>query len=211
MTPKPFWSKQDEEKRLCLEWLKEPLINPQTGYPIERNGPTFKLCQKKCKLYGLEHKPKPTGELTWRKYQEWKQNKGVNPETGRKIKVDGPTFKKIVKKIKTQPPEKTVKLEGTYFLPDTKGYVPCVRYLDSWYILRKWDSRKVWGPLNKPAKDVKIVYYKSTWDYHNNHYKPVFIGGSPPKPPVVNSRVQKIVQPKQSDPKKLIDKIFNLN
>lgn len=215
MQQKAFWSKTDELRRLCLEWLREPLLNPNTGYPIERNGPTFKMWQKRCKELNLDHRPKPTGEITWRKYQEWKTNPLVNPETGRKIKENGPTFKRIKKGLKKNPPEKKVTLLGEYYVPDAKGYVPCVKHLESWCIVRKDSGRKVWGALNKPAKNIRLVYYKDTWDYRNNHYAPVFLGGTAPKKPSAPTTEQNTTRPvvnfvKKEEPKKIIDRLFNI-
>ena len=57
----------DEEKRLCQAWLDEPLINPSTGMPIERKGPTYQFWQGKCTRLGMSDKPPSTGKMTWRK------------------------------------------------------------------------------------------------------------------------------------------------
>lgn len=178
------WSKTDEEKRLCKEWLKEPLINPETGLAIKRNGPTFMYWKEKCKKLRLGSRPVATGELSYRKCQEWRRNKKINPDTGREIKIGGTKYKWLEKTCR-QITEKEIKLEGEYHIPDSRGMVPCVRYAGTWYVTRKLGSRKVWGPQNKPARAVKLCYYADTWDYHYNHYKPVFIDGTPKRSAVV--------------------------
>jgi hypothetical protein len=172
------WTKLDEEKRLCQEWLNEPTINPETGHIIERNGPTFLYWKEKCK----ELKIKKTGEttMTWRKCQEWKKNPEINPHTGRIIKIGSATFKKLEKAC-LNITEKEIKLLGEYYIPDTNGYVPCIINNNTKYVIRKYNNRNIWGPLNKPAKGILLYYYTDTWDYKNNHYKPIFIGNKPKK------------------------------
>ena len=177
---KAYWSRINEEKRLCELWLQEPLVNTQTGYPIERDGPTFNAWKERCKNAGLKYRPIATKTMTWRKCQEWKRYPNINPDTGRKRINDGPTYKWIKTQCKLIE-EKEIFLEGDYYLPDQNGMVPCILYRDTWYVLRRCEERKVWGPLNKPAKNVKLCYYTDNWDYHYNHYKPVFIDGPPPK------------------------------
>jgi hypothetical protein len=181
MKKSKHWSRIDEEKRLCEMWLHEPLVNPETGLPIERNGPTFNTWKERCRNIGLESRPTATKKMTWRKCQEWRRYPDINPDTGRKISTDGPTYKWIEKQCKLIE-EKELVLEGDYhYLPDQKGMVPCVLYRGTWYVLRVHEGRKIWGPLNKPAKGVKLCYYADTWDYHYNHYKPLFIDGPQPK------------------------------
>ncbi len=184
------WTWLDEEKRLCQEWLREPLINPETGHPIERNGPTFNVWRQRCKNAGLSSRPVATKTMTWRKCQAWRQNPYVNPDSGRDIEKNGPTYKWIAKQCDLIE-EKEQILQGDYYLPDRKGMVPCVLYRGTWYTLRIYDTRKVWGPLNRPAKNVKLCYYADTWDYHYNHYRPVFIDSSAPKRLIDKRKPQK--------------------
>nr|QBK87135.1 MAG: 2-cysteine adaptor domain protein [Marseillevirus LCMAC201] len=186
MTTRKHWSRVDEDKRLCNKWLQEPLVNPATGHPIERNGPTFNAWKERCKNAGLQYRPIATKTMSWRKCQEWKCRSNINPDTGRKITKDGPTYKWIKMQCKLIE-EKELVLEGDYYLPDQKGMVPCILCRDTWYVLRRFNGRKVWGPLNKPVKNIRLCYYMDTWDYRYNHYKPIFIGNTPKR--VVNKRI----------------------
>ena len=217
-----YWSRLDEEKRLCALWLQEPLVNPESGHPIERDGPTFNVWKERCKKIGMKSRPVSTKTMTWRKCQEWRRYPDINPDTGRKIDKDGPTYKWIEKQCLLIEGKELV-LHGEYYIPDQKGMVPCVLYKSTWYVLRMNEGRKVWGPLNKPAKNIKLCYYADTWDYHYNHYKPVFVGGPPPKRVVDKSRPQSIVKRSQSsawldktlenkkeNPKYVVDNIVDL-
>ena len=207
------WTSIDEERRLCNLWLNEPLINPETGHSISRNGPTFNSWKKRCKKLNLRACPRATKKMTWSKCQEWRKNPTINPDSGFKIKRGGETYKWIESQCKLIEKQGVV-LEGTYFIPDTKGMVPCVKSRSTWYVLRKYNNRQVWGPLNKPAKNVKLVYYKDTWDYTYNHYRPIYISGKAPKrigspPQLPPQRRKKPKQPK-SDPKYIVDNIVDL-
>jgi len=211
-----MWTRLDEDKRLCNEWLKEPLLNPKTGLPIDRNGPTFMYWKEKCKQLGLK-KNEQCLELTWRKCQEWRKNPLVNPDSGRDIKRNGPTYKWLEKECKCI--EKKVTLLGEYYLPDNKGMVPCIINNNTVYVIRNYNERKIWGPLNKPAKRIILCYYADSWDFRNNHYKPIFLDGPKPKKPQINIiKINKISQKnsilyesknKKDDPKKVIDKIVD--
>jgi hypothetical protein len=206
------WTENDEQKRLCLEWLKEPLVNPETGHPIERNGPTFLYWKEKSKQLNLSNL-KSTGVMTWRKCQEWNKNREINPDTGRKIKIGSKTYKNIEKQCKCIT-QKNLNLLGEYFLPDCNGLVPCIINNNTKYVARKYNDRKIWGPLNKPAKGIILQYYTDTWDYKNNHYRPIFIGG---KAPINNNNSCKNIVIKNSskihnkqNPKDLVDNFLNL-
>jgi hypothetical protein len=216
-----FWSKRDELKRLCEEWLREPLVNPETGHPIERNGPTYQRWQKKCKELGIKHRPAATKELTWRKCQEWRRDPTINPDTGRKIQRDGPTYKWLETQCRLIT-EKEIELIGDYYPPDTRGMVPAVTWRGTIYIVRRCNGkeRKVWGPLNKPAKDIKMRYYADTWDYTYKHYRPVFIGGTPSRPrqasikksaTSTSSISEKILSERKTEknPKYMVDKVID--
>ena len=76
------------------------------------------------------------------------------------------------------------------------------------YVVRRYNDRRVWGPLNKPARSLKLCYYADTWDYHYNHYKPIFIGKKPTK---ITQKPKRPVRtrPKQN-PKYFVDNIINL-
>lgn len=219
-TLKKHWTKLDEEKRLCMLWLQEPLINPETGHSIDRDGPTFEMWKERCKNIGMKTQPTATKTMTWRKCQEWKRYPNINPDTGKKIKKDGPTFKWIEKQCQLIE-EKSLVLEGDYYIPDTNGMVPSILCGGIWYVVRKYDNRKVWGPLNKPAKNVQLCYYMDTWDYHYKHYKPIFIDGPQPKRSAqdrslrmrrVSSGVDKILEHKKptQNSKYVVDNIIDM-
>lgn len=197
-----MWTRLDEERRLCESWLKDPLINPETGHPIDRNGPTFNKWMERCKALGIKHRPVATREMTWRKCEEWRRNPSINPDSGRKIEIGGPTYKQIKKQCKLI--NKEIKLSGEYYIPDRNGLVPTILWRSTIYVVRSLDGRKVWGPLNKPAKNVKLRYYKDTWDYRYNHYKPIF-QKEPPRPTARRVRTTK----KTEDPKYAVDKLLN--
>jgi len=179
---KKYWTELDEEKRLCELWLLEPLLNPETGYPINRNGPTFLYWKETCKKNGLKSRPIITNVMSWRKCQEWKLYPTINPETGKKIKIDGKKFKMIEKQCKLiNDTEKEIDIIGEYFIPDKNGMVPCTLVNNTIYVNRTIENRSIWGPLNKPVKKVSLQFYKDAWDYKNNFYKPIFMDNQPVK------------------------------
>lgn len=215
--PTKNWTTKDEERRLCEMWLKDPLVNPQTGHHIKRNGQTFNKWKQRCKKLGLRAKPLNTKEMTWHKCQEWRRHPDINPETGRKITINGPTYNRIQQQCRLiQEPE--IKLEGKYYLPDRLGMVPAVLDKGLWYVVRHLNQRNVWGPLNKPATKVKPHYFSHTWDYRNNHYRPIFIGGAPSSPKIfgnLKAPPKRMAQkskpkPKAQDPKYMVDNILSL-
>jgi len=180
---KKHWSRTDEERRLCGMWLQDPLLNPSTGLAIERNGPTFNSWKQRCKDAGMAARPVATGELTFRKCQEWRAHPHINPDSGHKIKPGGPTFEWLDKQCKLIE-EKALVLLGEYYTPDRVGMVPTICSRGTNYIVRtiknETPRRQVWGPLNKPAQNIQLNYYMDTWDFRNNHYKPVFVNHAAP-------------------------------
>lgn len=207
------WSKLDQEKKLCREWLQEPLVNPETGRTIERNGPTFNNWKKRCKAVGLGARPTATKTMSWSKCQEWRKNPTINPDTGRKIQVGGPKYQWIEKQCQliTEP---DCKLQGNYFRPDKKGMVPCVNCKGVYYVVRKTEYNQVWGPLNKPTRNIKLHFYTHTWDYQHGHYRPVFIGYKPKPPrqatqPILKQRPVRHT-PAKKNPKYAVDGVLKL-
>jgi hypothetical protein len=178
------WSRRKEEERLCLAWLKDPLMNPETGRAIERDGTKWKQYQLRCRKIGLNDKPVATGVMTWRKCQEWRKHPGVNPETGRRLTPGGPTYKNIEKQCVKIEKDVNMNILGSYPRPDSNGLVPAHIESGVVYILRNHEGRAVYGPLNRFNKKAVKVYYKDTWDYKYGHYKPIFIGGREPPRPV---------------------------
>ena len=95
---KNFDNKPKRSKNICDEWLNNPNINPETGKSIKKNGPIYKkslkLCnEKKSKSTSKSDKSSNVSTKTKRLSSDWLNNPSINPETGRKIKIDGPKFK----------------------------------------------------------------------------------------------------------------------
>jgi hypothetical protein len=107
-------------EKICHEWRKNPLVNPETKRAIKADGPKYKELQKLCKdkaspPKGKEQSPPKGKEQSPPKGKEqsppkgspnsgisdickkWFENKGVNPRTGAGIKVGGPTYLKLEK------------------------------------------------------------------------------------------------------------------
>jgi hypothetical protein len=206
-----YWNKLEEEKRLCNEWLKEPLINPETGKSIVKNGPIYNKWKEKCKELGLKNKPINTKQMTWKKCQEWKKNPEINPETGKKLKINGPTYKRIEKQCLLIR-EKQIEIKGEYYKPDKNGMVPCIKINNINYVIRRYNNRNVYGPLNKWGKNIKLCYYSDNWDYKHNYYKPIYLNGKPP----INNKLEKnnfnklISKNKKENPKYIVDNIIKL-
>jgi hypothetical protein len=192
MTEKKYWTSKDQEYDLCKKWLQNKLENPETGQIIEYNGPTFKKWKERCKASIDNSKKIKQETITFASCQQWKKNPLINPQTGRSIKINGPTFKEFEKTC-AQCTEKPIELLGEYYLPDLNGAVPVIKSNGTNYIVRKMGNpiRKVWGPLNKMASNISLCFYKDTWDYRNNHFKPIYIGASEPKRQIIPIKEEK--------------------
>lgn len=88
---------------MCDEWRRNPLVNPDTGRKIVRNGPVYKKLKKKCTgPAGGPTGPVPK-EFEWlieamreeAECNEWKKDPLVNPVTRRRIGRNGPVYKKL--------------------------------------------------------------------------------------------------------------------
>lgn len=202
-----IFTKKDEENRLCLEWLKDPLMNPETGRPIEKDGPKYNEFKARCRKLGISDRPVATGVMTWRKCQEWRRSPGINPETGRKLAINGDKYKSIEKQCSSIEKELHMKLLGEYPKPDKYGLVPAHLENSIFYIIRNYQSRPVYGPLNRFSNKICNIYFKDTWDYKYNHYRPVFIGMKEPERQNIPRNLSKT---KHEDPKYVVDKILNL-
>lgn len=203
------WSIYDEERRKCEQWLKDPLVNPNTGRIIDRNGPTYQIWSNKCKDIG---KPVATREMTWSKCQEWRRDPTINPETGRKISRNGTVYKQIQKQC-TNITENKIELLGEYYKPDQKGMVPCVLYRNRYYIVRnytdeKGNSRKIWGSLNKLARTMTLHFYRDTWDYRYSWYRPIYVNGTEPveEPNILPNKNNM----RSKNAKNIVDGIFDI-
>lgn len=90
---------------MCLEWHRNPDVNPITNRKIKRNGPTYQKLEKDCGSISKSIKPKPqpqpkpqTPPLSEdEECDEWKANPNINPKTGREIYSHGKIFKKYMK------------------------------------------------------------------------------------------------------------------
>ena len=98
--------KEDKKpKNICEEWLKNPNINPETGKTIKKNGVIYKkllkLCEEKknksktssLSSHSSSSKKSVNSDVKEKKLcEEWLKNPSINPETGRKINIDGPKY-----------------------------------------------------------------------------------------------------------------------
>ena len=78
---------------MCDEWLQNRLVNPETGRKIKQDGPTYKTWKSRCEGQNNQGNRKRPAKGPAKGCDEWLQNRLVNPDTGRKIKRDGPTYK----------------------------------------------------------------------------------------------------------------------
>ena len=82
-------------KDICGLWLNNPSINPETGKSIKKNGPVYKKLLKLCDEKKIKSKTSSSSTVsskTRKICDEWKNNPTINPETGYKIKIDGPKY-----------------------------------------------------------------------------------------------------------------------
>jgi len=84
----------------CIQFLKNDSINPLTFRKIKKNGPTYKRLKKECEKKS-QLKPDNLNKIKEieNKYKICKKmikDDSRNPFTGRKIKRDGPTYKKLL-------------------------------------------------------------------------------------------------------------------
>lgn len=214
------WSTQKEEFRLCEEFLRNPLKNPETGRKIERGGKKYKEWINRCKKAGLYAKPVVGGiKMNRELCKEFARNPGVNPKSGKKIAIGGPTYKKLLKECKKcmneDSQKNTVNLEGEYPPPDSNGFVSVVSEQTHHYIVRTLPDRKVYGPLNKYATRTEKRYYQWTWDYKQGHYRPIFMDSKAPEPPKIIPKlrprggVETQLAKSKNESKYLVDKVIN--
>lgn len=75
--------------KTCLDFMKNPNINPVTGRKIKLNGPVYKKLEKRCYSKIFNKKQKRNTKI----FQDFLYP--INPETGRKIKLNGKVYNKI--------------------------------------------------------------------------------------------------------------------
>lgn len=202
------WSSQKEEFRICEEFLRNPTKNPETGRVIELGGKKYKEFTERCKKVGLCSKP-VSGNIPMNRSlcRQFAKNPNVNPKTGKKIAINGPTFKKLMKECKNcKEPENEI--QGTYPTPDSDGFILTKQEHSHYFIIRTLPDRKVYGQLNKfVTGSTKKVYYKCTWDYKQGHYRPIFLNGKAPKePPKETGFFSKLMSSQDSNPKLITKK-----
>jgi serine/threonine protein kinase len=88
----------------CKKWKQSPDVNPTSGRKIKINGPTYKKLRAECDKISKQpqspfvtaktQSPLPAvGAKQQTDCAKWKTFPDVNPATGRKIKINGPTYK----------------------------------------------------------------------------------------------------------------------
>ena len=90
-------NKNLNENELCIKWLANKTINPETTRKIKENGPVYNKLLKKCSLN--QNKNLNEKELC----NKWLANKTINPATLRKIKENGSVYKELSKKCLVKP------------------------------------------------------------------------------------------------------------
>jgi hypothetical protein len=98
----------------CDKWIKDPSKNPDTNRKIKSDGPTWKKLKKECSFHpnaGKKSIVKPSQQkLLSSKCDKWIKDPSKNPDTNRKIKLDGPTWKKLKVECGAGPSRKLLKL-----------------------------------------------------------------------------------------------------
>ena len=108
----------EDDRYLCMQWSKikldypNNLYNPITKAQINRDGPTYKKLEKKCKDFNIRDSdirdvnvanPKKNLEkkvLNKALCLEWRDTRDVNPLTNKFIQKDGKTYKDIKRQCK---------------------------------------------------------------------------------------------------------------
>jgi len=77
----------------CVKWRENPGVSPITGKKLKIDGAAYKQWEEDCKNV----KPLPNDMQFKSEFVDqcikWRDNPGVNPITGNKIKIGGPTYK----------------------------------------------------------------------------------------------------------------------
>ncbi|AAS18054.1 unknown [Singapore grouper iridovirus] len=99
-------SMTSEEK--CSAFLRDPATNPSTGKNIKEGGPTYNKLMRECSddtSTDSDDTSEPTDRRrrrarnigTREKCEEFLENPGINPETGKTIKHGGPVYTRLIK------------------------------------------------------------------------------------------------------------------
>ena len=137
----------------CEEWLLNRTVNPRSGRKIKVGGPTYRQLEQEC-----SNPTTPESETTIREAsttaepcEEWLLNRTVNPRSGRKIKVGGPTYRQLEKECSnptTPEPETTIREASTTTIREASTTAePCEEWiLDRTVNPRSGRKIKVGGP-----------------------------------------------------------------
>jgi len=108
----------EDDRHLCMQWAKikndypNNLYNPKTKAKINKDGPTYKNLEKKCKKLKIKEtdlhsikianpmKNLENKVLNYALCLEWKDKRDINPLTNKFIQKDGKTYKDIKKQCK---------------------------------------------------------------------------------------------------------------
>lgn len=84
---------------ICTKWKRDRSVNPRSNRRIKVDGPTYKKLQKECvpeELPLRQRRIKKSPKVVSNVCEKWSMNRTKNPRTGRTIKVNGPTYKKLL-------------------------------------------------------------------------------------------------------------------
>ena len=91
------------------EFEKNPDVNPFSGKKIKKDGPTYKKLMVQLEIMKKRLR-RFVGDyssiiilMNEKQKEEFKNNPKINPITGKKIKKDGPTYKRLMKQILSSP------------------------------------------------------------------------------------------------------------
>ena len=96
--------KKSNIEGICDSFMNDKSRNPRTNAKIKKNGPTFKKLEDECAKNPKEKKTeKKVKKSNKKKSQDgdvcqlFQEDKSINPESGRVIKPNGPTFRRLIK------------------------------------------------------------------------------------------------------------------
>jgi hypothetical protein len=99
----------DANIRKLREFEKNPNINPFSGKKIKKDGPTYKKLMVQLEIMKTRLR-RFVGDyssiiilMNEKQKEEFKNNPNINPITGKRIKKDGPTYKRLMKQILSSP------------------------------------------------------------------------------------------------------------
>ena len=88
---------------VCEKWKQDPSVNPRTGRQIKPTGKVYKDLEIECANESPSTGSAPKGAVYIDPYApqagyvkdcvKWRENPGVSPITGKKLKIDGAAYK----------------------------------------------------------------------------------------------------------------------